>query len=262
MCQPPANFSKTNPTEFVRQNRHPLPRRALHNPQSQKPKKQHLLGRQSLTPPKHSAPVPPHFTIVMEMRKQQANNTGPHTPHGKTRSSQNSTKHALRSNPRKLLPAETQAEVDAIRASWEAEFDLDSPAIESLLTPLIEADRMFRRSITALFDAEIALCQTGLTEEQLTVLHKQYQLILRYKTTHERAFRNALRTIEQFAGRRAREERAHRRQIIYEKIAAIDTVGKLFKYNLTPEAAFGPSPKTPPQPPQPGAKQPDPNQRL
>ena len=202
----------------------------------------------------------------MEMRKQQANNnTGPHTPHGKTRSSQNSTKHALRSNPRKLLPAETQVEVDAIRESWEAEFDFDSPAIESLLTPLIEADRMFRRATTALFDAEIALCQTGLAEEQLTVLHKQYRLILRYKTTHERAFRNALRTIEQFAGRRACEERAHRRQIIYEKIAAIDTVGKLYKYNLTPEAAFGPSPKTPPQPPrqsEPDTKQPDPNQRL
>jgi hypothetical protein len=151
----------------------------------------------------------------MEMRKQQANNTGPHTPHGKTRSSQNSTKHALRSNPRKLLPAETQAEVDAIRESWEAEFDFDSPAIESLLTPLIEADRMFRRATTALFEAEIALCQTGLADEHLTALHKQYQLILRYKTTHERAFR----TIEQFAGRRAREERACRRQLIHEKIA-------------------------------------------
>ena len=197
----------------------------------------------------------------MEMRKQQANNTGPHTPDGKTRSSQNSTKHALRSNPRKLLPAETQAEVDAIRESWEAEFDFDSPAIQSLLTPLIEADRMFRRATTALFDAEIALCQTGLADEELSVLHKQYQLILRYKTTHERAFR----TIEQFAGRRAREERACRRQLIHEKIAAIDTVGKLFKYNLTPEAAFGPSAKTPPQPPRPSGpdtKQPDPNQRL
>ena len=197
----------------------------------------------------------------MEMRKQQANNTGPHTPDGKTRSSQNSTKHALRSNPRKLLPAETQAEVDAIRESWEAEFDFESPAIQSLLTPLIEADRMFRRATTALFDAEIALCQTGLADEQLAVLHKQYQLILRYKTTHERAFRNALQTLERFVGRRDREERAYRRQVIHKKVAAVDLAVKILKNDLNLETALAPQPwlskakpaQTPDPPPSPAS---------
>ena len=192
------------------------------------------------------------------MRNEQKNNTGPHTPPGKERSSQNSTKHSLRANPRKLLPGETQAEVDAIRSNWEAEFDSDSPAIESLLTPLIEADRMLRLATTVLFNAEIALRETAISEERLAILHKHYQLVLRYKTTHERAFTNALRTIERFVGRRDREERAFRRQVIYERVAAVALAAKLIKCNLDPAVMLtpllrpmqpGPAPKPEPNPP-------------
>src|SRR5450755_4993725 len=182
------------------------------------------------------------------MRKENAKNTGPHTPTGKAHSSQNSTKHSLRANPRKLLPGETQQEVDTIRAGWEAEFDSDSPAIESLLTPLIEADRMSRLATTALFDAEIALCEAAISEERLAILHKQYQLILRYKTTHERAFRNALQTIERFVGRRAREERTVRRQFIFEKRAALHTALVLIKHQIEPDTLFHPSPLPAPPP--------------
>jgi hypothetical protein len=195
------------------------------------------------------------------MRNQQPNKTGPHTPAGKAHSSQNSTKHGLRANPRKLLPDGTQAEVDAIRTNWEAEFDSESPAIESLLTPLIEADRMLRRAITVLFDAEIALCETAISEERLAILHKHYQLVLRYKTTHERAFRNALQTLERFVGRRDREERAYRRQVIHEKVAAVDLAVKILKNDLNLETALAPHPwlskanpaQTPDPPPSPAS---------
>ena len=159
-----------------------------------------------------------------QMRKEQSRKTGPHTTDGKTRSSQNSTKHSLRANPNRLLPGETQEEYNAVQDIWAAEYDSESPGTARLIEFVVNGDRMVRLSNTVVTEAHIALAEAEADPktdpDRLEWLHKDLQKKLRYKTDHERSFQRALRNIEQFGQRRVREANAARRLEFYEYQAA------------------------------------------
>ncbi len=170
------------------------------------------------------------------MRKQQSRQTGPNTPNGKSRSSQNSTKHSLRANPNQLLPGETQEEYNAVWDPWAAEYDSESPGTARLLEPLVNFDRMVRFCTTAVINAHIALSQAEQDPEvepdRLDRLHKDLQNKMRYQTNHERSFQRSLRNIEQFGKRRVREAIAAQHLDLLEKKAACVLTLKFHKQGL------------------------------
>ena len=160
------------------------------------------------------------------MQKDRSLKTGPHTPEGKANSSKNSTKHGLTGNPAKLLPGETEADYNAVRDIWVAEYDSESPGTARLLEPLINNDRMVRYASAAVVNAQIALAHAEAAPVQdqdlIERLHKDLQTKLRYKTQHERSFQSSLRNIEQFGQRRVREANAARQlEALEHKVAAL-----------------------------------------
>ncbi len=153
--------------------------------------------------------------------------TGPATPAGKARSSQNSTKHSLCGNPAKFLPGETEEHYNAIRDIWFAEYDSEAPGTARLLEPLINSDRMMRFAADAVTDAHTALSLAEAAAEpdyaRIEMLHNDLKNKLRYKADHERSFQRALRNIEQFGQRRTREQNAAQQLVILSHKVAFET---------------------------------------
>ncbi len=153
--------------------------------------------------------------------------TGPATPAGKARSSQNSTKHSLCGNPAKFLPGETEEHYNAIRDIWFAEYDSEAPGTARLLEPLINSDRMMRFAAEAVTDAHTALSLAEAAAEpdyaRIEFLHNDLRNKLRYKADHERSFQRALRNIEQFGQRRTREQNAAQQLVLISHKVAVGT---------------------------------------
>jgi hypothetical protein len=161
---------------------------------------------------------------------------GPNTIAGKANSSKNSTKHSLRSNPKTLLPGETQEDYEAVWNIWAAEYDSASPATVRLLEFIVNDDRLLRFSVTAVIEAQIALFKAEAASEpdqtQIELLHKDLQNKLRYKTSFERSFQRSLRNIEQFGQRRVREAQAAERLVVFENKAACQVALALHRNGL------------------------------
>jgi hypothetical protein len=159
--------------------------------------------------------------------KKKPPQTGPATPAGKARSSQNATKHSLCGNPAKLLPGETEEHYNAIRDIWFAEYDSEAPGTARLLEPLINSDRMMRFAAEAVTDAHTALSLAEAAAEpdyaRIEMLHNDLKNKLRYKADHERSFQRALRNIEQFGQRRTREQNAAQQLAIISHKVAFET---------------------------------------
>ncbi|MDQ2776131.1 MAG: hypothetical protein M3Y57_14620 [Acidobacteriota bacterium] len=173
------------------------------------------------------------------MKKTPSGKTGPNTSAGKANSSKNSTKHGLCGNPDKFFPNETQEQYNAVRDTWFAEYESESPGTVMLLDQLINCDRQVRFSTKVVRDVEIALYEaenaSERNETRIESLQKDLTLKLRYKTQHERSFQRAFRNIEQFGQRRVREELAVRRIDILELKAACQTAILCKKNGIAPE---------------------------
>ncbi len=121
-----------------------------------------------------------------DSEEHPGHSTGPRSPDGKERSSQNSTKHGCRSR-RVIVGDERQEDFDALSAGWMQEFSMEGQAGESLLEPLILNDWLLRRAMRNYLEVESALAEIH-PMEWTDEHHKKLQLFLRYKTSAERSF--------------------------------------------------------------------------
>ncbi len=123
-----------------------------------------------------------HLRASMASRKGIG---GPTTAEGKGRSSQNSTKHGARSTNVLILGDERQADYDETRDGWLADYEPADYHEMRLVEQLILNDWLLKRANRRLMQAE--------TEPEN---EHRLELMLRYKTTHERAFYRSLNAIE------------------------------------------------------------------
>jgi hypothetical protein len=145
------------------------------------------------------------------MKNTRGKSGGPKSPEGKERSSQNSTAHGMRSNVVRLIAGESQDEMDAMRAMWNAQYGQyveGNPAMALLLWTLGDADWMQRRTTRFVSEVMARLLEAeagGEEEERVAKLEKKLTLWTRYKTSAENSFQRALRAVEHFLARRRRE---------------------------------------------------------
>ncbi len=131
--------------------------------------------------------------MIADLLAQESGcSTGPRTPEGKAVSSLNATTHGLCSNTI-VLPGESQAEWEALRAVWISEYGHPNPVVLGLAEQTARAEWFFNRATKRYNEAEQALYleqpdPVRWTEEQ----HKLLERFQRYRTTHERAFQRAL----------------------------------------------------------------------
>ncbi len=109
---------------------------------------------------------------------------GPNSATGKGRSSQNSTKHGARSTSVLILADETQEDYDEVRNGWLANYEPADYHEMRLVEQLILNDWLMQRANKRLLEAEAE------GEEH------RIELMMRYKTTNERAFYRSLNAIE------------------------------------------------------------------
>jgi hypothetical protein len=148
------------------------------------------------------------------MEKKQSKSTGPITPQGKAKSSQNSKTHGMRSAVFQLLADESPAEYAEHCQMWQKQYEQDEedgldPALPALVETLAQNDWLQMRGMRNVSKAELRLAQAEADGAPLEVIqhcHQYLLLMLRYKTAAENSFQKALRAVEQFQGRRKREE--------------------------------------------------------
>jgi hypothetical protein len=147
---------------------------------------------------------------------QRTGPTGPRTPEGKAKSSQNSWKHGCRSE-KTVLPDEDPAEFEATVQRWFTQYEPDTPLAISLVEKLARAEWQLKRTQNRLDEAEWPLPGNAhcWTEDQ----HKQYANFSRYHTTAERSFLRYFKEIEAYYHRIHRDDQA--RQLAFAKLAGI-----------------------------------------
>jgi hypothetical protein len=143
--------------------------------------------------------------------------TGPRTPKGKAKSSQNSYKHGLRS-AQTVLPDEDPAAFEATVQHWFTHYQPDDPAALSLVEKLARADWQFKRTQKRLDEVEWQLPGNAhcWTEDQ----QKRYGTFSRYHTTAERSFLRLFKEIEGYYHRMHRDDQA--RQLAFARLAAVE----------------------------------------
>jgi hypothetical protein len=148
---------------------------------------------------------------------QRTGPTGPRTPEGKAKSSQNSWKHGCRSE-KTVLPDENPAEFEATVQRWFTHYAPDNPAAISLGEKLARAEWQLKRTQKRLDEAEWPLPGNARcwTEDQ----HKQYVNFSRYHTTAERSFLRYFKEIEAYYHRIHRDDQA--RQLAFAKLANVE----------------------------------------
>jgi hypothetical protein len=124
-------------------------------------------------------------------RANSQNSTGPRTPEGKLKSSQNSFKHGLYSK-QLVLPSEDPAELDQVRASLRAEHQPANTTEEMLVNEIAENFwrlRRMRQLETRTMQPENVSDMDG--------LYPMIQLIQRTMASAERGFYKALACLRQ-----------------------------------------------------------------
>ncbi|HEY3937539.1 MAG TPA: hypothetical protein VGL97_08925 [Bryobacteraceae bacterium] len=137
--------------------------------------------------------------------KRGSGRTGPITESGKGTSSQNATVHGMCSKM-PVLPEEDAAEREAVFVSWFARYEPVDECERGLVTDVAQGEWFKRRCGRrfAKLEAELnGLAPMAWKEED----HKRFERFLRYKTSAERTFTRALRTLEQQRKIRLQEER-------------------------------------------------------
>jgi hypothetical protein len=143
--------------------------------------------------------------------------TGPRTPEGKAKSSQNSYQHGLRSE-KAVLPDEDPAAFEATIQHWFGHYAPGNPAALTLVENLALADWQLKRNQNRLDEIEHRL--PGDTHCWTEDQHKRYATFTRYYTTAERRFLRNFKEVEAFYHRIHRDD--HVRQLAFAKLAAVE----------------------------------------
>jgi hypothetical protein len=152
-----------------------------------------------------------------DLEKVRTGPTGPRTPKGKAKSSQNSFKHGCRS-AKTVLPHEDPAEFEATVQGWFISYHPDTQPAITLVENLARAHWVLKRNEKRLEEVEWELPANlnDWTDEH----HKQYSTSNRYKTTAERSFLRYFKEVEAHYHRLHRDD--HARQLAFAKLAAIE----------------------------------------
>ncbi len=132
--------------------------------------------------------------------------TGPTSPEGKANSSKNAIKHGMRAKKTLIMSDESQEDYDRVKAGWRQEFEPEGYQEERLITNLIVNDWTLSRGQRRMMEAETAAGEEGLptADEQ-----HEMDLMLRYKTTAERAFYRAWEAMRGLRKDIMRENKEH-----------------------------------------------------
>ena len=122
--------------------------------------------------------------------------TGPRTPEGKQKSSQNATKHGCCSR-QLLLPDEDPAAWEALKAGWLQEYEAVNHAALSLILQTAEAQWMLVRAHNQFSQTQYAIYQEQPECRLWTETHhKLYSKFQRYLTAAQNTFQRAFQAIE------------------------------------------------------------------
>jgi len=134
---------------------------------------------------------------IKKLYKPGQNSTGPKTPEGKESASQNSTQHGCTARKHFILPSESHSEYQALEDSYFEEYMPLGPMDERFLLRVAElewvrnrCDRHVQNKRTLFYD--VAGDPTNWTDEQ----HKAIDLLEKYFTRADRAWRNAWRDLQ------------------------------------------------------------------
>ncbi len=161
---------------------------------------------------------------------------------GKAKSAQNSTKHGMLSKRFTILADETREEYEETRSGWLQNYQPADYHEARLVEQLILNDWLLKRANRRLLGAEAALtgeeetCDpVGWSAEQ----EHKIELMLRYKTTQERAFYRSLNAIEGL-----------RKDLLREKILNMKIIDQLKSRVETLEKDLAERPPKPAEAPQ------------
>ena len=132
--------------------------------------------------------------------------TGPRSPHGKQRSSQNAITHGCCS-AKLIIAGENQEDFDRLRAYWFGEFSAvipgtgDPQAAEALVEQLVLDHWLLKRAKRNYISVEYELSASDPMQWQPGD-ERKLQLMIRYKTAAERSFDRSLRAVQRYAKER------------------------------------------------------------
>jgi hypothetical protein len=148
--------------------------------------------------------------------------TGPTTPAGKSRSSDNATTHGGTSQ-KLIVAGERQEDFTNLLSGLLAEFNPESPSARSLVEDFAHAQWFLWRRIRAQNSAEHALYEAQ-ADPALWPAASFHTLtnMERYRTTAERAFQRALRNLEHLQYAQLSQSNREQRQQNFETRLALD----------------------------------------
>ena len=155
---------------------------------AKKAEKKSRLAQAALPSPNH--PIPENATRAEINRLNAQHSTGPKTPEGKLVSSRNSLKHGLASG-QILIPGEDPAAFEALLRDLSEEHRPATPTEELLVREMAQSYWLTQRAIRLQNEC---FTEDGIDEKRLS-------LLLRYQTTHDRAFHKAVTTLTKLQNR-------------------------------------------------------------
>ena len=143
--------------------------------------------------------------------------TGPRSPHGKSRSSQNRLAHGCCSESL-ILPNEKEDDWLQLRQAWIDDYQPDNSTFLSLLVETARAEWFLRRKTREYQKFEQSLYNNyGDSIDWSEEDHRAVERFTRYLTTAERRFHRHRNAVEQT--RKNRELEAHRRRSLDLQLA-------------------------------------------
>jgi hypothetical protein len=136
----------------------------------------------------------------MSELKKPGRATGPRTPEGKAKSSQNSTTHGCCSK-KPLIKGENAEEFNELLEDWKDDYRPRHKSVRELVEQAAVAQWVLKRNTNRYHELEESLQEKKAlewTEEE----HKKMERFIRYRTTAERSFGRAANLLEQSVKRR------------------------------------------------------------
>ncbi len=158
-----------------------------------------------------------NFIIDELPPEHRTGSTGPRSPEGKAKSSQNSLKHGCRSE-KTVLPDEDPAEFESTVQAWFDHYRPDSQPAIGLVEQLALAHWKLKRNTKRLEEIEYQL--PGNAHLWTPEHQKSFATFTRYHTTAERSFLRYYKEVEAHYHRIHRDDQA--RELAFAKLAALE----------------------------------------
>jgi hypothetical protein len=120
-----------------------------------------------------------------------------------------------------LLDYESRDEFKQLTEQWRGQYEEeldDNPALEPLITDVVEREWMQRRCLGRInsLESDLFAAEAANNRNEIEYLEKRLLNAMRYKTAAENSFTRAVRILEQFIRARLREKNEERRLAIQE----------------------------------------------